>query len=87
MTYVFLDLQGFKLFLRRMWEPLEEQFKSIEMRFLDNATIVYRLVMIHSANVKHQMYAYDKEIQERQEGEYRVRSLHIHQYHILTCGR
>lgn len=70
MTYVFLDLQGFKLFLRYLWEPFEDEFKSIEKHFLNNATAVYRLVMMYLANAKHQMDANDKKIQERREGEY-----------------
>lgn len=69
-TYILLDSLGFKLFLRLMWEPLEEQFKSIELRFLNNADIIYRLAMIYSANGEHQNYAYTKEIQEREEGKY-----------------
>ena len=73
-TYLyFLDLRGFKLFLRLIWEPFEEQFKPIEARFLNNADIVFRLVMTYSANMgranmEHQNNAYKKEIEERQEG-------------------
>lgn len=53
-----------------MWEPFEEQFKSIETRFLNNADVVFRLVMIHSANAnaEQQNNSYKKEIRERQEG-------------------
>ena len=69
-VYGFLDSQGFKVFLRLMWEPFEEQFKLIETRFLNNADIVFRLAMIHSANVGHQNHSYNQDIQERQEGDY-----------------
>ena len=54
-----------------MWEPFEEQFKSIELRFLNNADIVFRLVMIYSnREQQNHIHAYAKEIQERQEGKY-----------------
>ena len=59
----FLDLKSFKLFLRLMWEPFEEQFKSTEMNFSKNAEIVFRSVMIHSV---HQNSLFKKETQERQ---------------------
>ena len=72
LTYVFLDLQGFKLFLRVTWEPFEEQFKSIESHFLNNAGVIVRLVIVHSASMEHQYHAYMRELQERQEGEITV---------------
>ena len=62
----YIDLQGFKRFLRITWEPFEEQFQSIETRFIHHTYIVVR-----SANVDHLIYYYKKETQDkqRQEGE------------------
>ena len=77
-TYLcFLDLQGFKLFLKLTWEPFEEQFKSIETRFLNNAEIIIRLVIVHSADTGHQYHAYNKGTQERQEGDYYSNNLSV----------
>ena len=55
-----------------MWEPFEEQFKPIEIRFLNNADIVFRLVMTHSANMEHQNHAYKKETQQGENYSYKL---------------
>ena len=68
-TYLcFLASQGFKIFLRNIWEPFQEQFELIEMRFNNNANIVFRLVVVHSANVEHENNAHEKRIRKREEG-------------------
>ena len=64
------DGRRFKLFLKLTWAPFEEQFKSIETRFLNNAGIVINSVIIDSADMGRQYHAYMKEIHERQEGEH-----------------
>ena len=70
MSY-YLDAQGFKRFLRVVWEPFEAKFQPIEAKFIHHANIVVRL-----ASVEHQTcfqtYFYTKEAQDKrkQEGEY-----------------
>ena len=49
---------------------MEEDFKSIETHFLNNAQTIIRLVTVHSADMGHQILENQKQIQEKQEGEY-----------------
>lgn len=60
----YIDAQGFKLFLRIIWEPFESQFQSIETRFMHHTNIVVRL-----ANAEHHSHYYRKETQEKQREE------------------
>lgn len=58
---LYSDALGFKRFLRITWEPFEQQFQSIETRFIHHTNIVVRL-----ANVEHQNHFYQRETQEKQ---------------------
>ena len=49
----YIDVQGFKQFLKVTWEQFEQQFQSIETRFIHHANIVVRL-----ANAEHQIDFY-----------------------------
>ena len=64
LTLSYVDAQGFKRFLRVTWEPFEQQFQSIETRFIHHTNIVVRL-----ANAEHQIHFYKKEIQDKQRQE------------------
>lgn len=63
MAYFALDSDGFKLFLRLTWDPFEEQFTSIETRFMTNVNVVVRL-----ANVEFQDQIYKSLDHQRREG-------------------
>ena len=65
MTYFALDSDGFKLFLRLTWDPFEEQFTSIETRFMTNVNVVARL-----ANVEFQDQIYKSLDHQRREGKW-----------------
>ena len=77
-SYV-IDAQGFKQFLKVTWEPFEEQFQSLENRFIYHADIVVRL-----ATAEHQIHSYNKEIQDKQwqEGEL----LLVNVVYFITTG-
>ena len=57
-----LVIHGFKRFLKVTWEPFEQQFKSIEDRFIRHKQLV-----LESATLEHQIYFYKKEA--RKEGQ------------------
>jgi len=63
-TSGYLDLQGFKLFLKLAWEPFEQKFKPIEDQFLHHT-----LVVVRWANVRHLIKEYErKEQHDSREG-------------------
>ena len=60
----YIDVQGFKQFLRVTWEPFETQFQSIETRFIHHTNIVVRL-----AGTEHQIYLHNQDVQDKQRQE------------------
>ena len=50
LTYSTLDLQGFKLYFKLIWEPFESQFGSIEARFANHTIAVVRLANVDYQN-------------------------------------
>ena len=66
---MFLDFQGFKLFLRLTWEPFEAQFGAIEASFSNHTIAVVRLANIDYQNRALEYQSRVLEYQER-EGEY-----------------
>ena len=73
--YIFSDSKGFKHFLRLTWEPFAEKFKPIELRFFNNAEVVFRSAMIHGVNMQHQNQADLKKYLENME----------HQHHLANA--
>lgn len=63
LTYSTIDVRGFKLSLKVIWEPFEAQFGSIETRFKENA-----LSVVCFGNIDHQKRTleYQNQTLERQ---------------------